>query len=60
MILKVQGPTYFSQNDETAMFEWFGRRRWVGMAAPLYVNARFFASVPVNAATVRVFPTFRE
>lgn len=25
MKLRVQGPTYFSQNDETAMFEWLGR-----------------------------------
>ena len=25
MQIRVQGPTYFSQNDETAMFEWLGR-----------------------------------
>lgn len=25
MQIKVQGPTYLSQNDETAMFEWLGR-----------------------------------
>ncbi|WP_316357692.1 hypothetical protein [Devosia sp.] len=25
MLIRVQGPTYFSQNDETAMFEWLGR-----------------------------------
>ena len=25
MQIRVQGPTYFSENDETAMFEWLGR-----------------------------------
>lgn len=25
MQIRVQGPTYFSQNDETAMFEWLAR-----------------------------------
>lgn len=25
MLIRVQGPTYFSPNDETAMFEWLGR-----------------------------------
>lgn len=25
MQIRVGGPIYFSQNDETAMFEWFGR-----------------------------------
>lgn len=25
MQIRVQGPTYFSQNDEAAMFEWLGR-----------------------------------
>lgn len=25
MLIRVQGPTYFSQNDETAMFDWLGR-----------------------------------
>ncbi|WP_156386036.1 hypothetical protein [Devosia sp. Root685] len=25
MLITVQGPVYFSQNDETAMFEWLGR-----------------------------------
>jgi hypothetical protein len=25
MQIRVEGPTYFSENDETAMFEWLGR-----------------------------------
>lgn len=25
MQIRVQGPTFLSPNDETAMFEWFGR-----------------------------------
>jgi len=25
MLIRVQGPVYFSQNDETAMFEWLDR-----------------------------------
>lgn len=44
MILRVQGPTYFSQNDETAMFEWLGRikvvREVAGEGRDLLINLK--------------------
>lgn len=41
MQVRVQGPTYFSQNDETTMFEWLGRitvvREVTGQARDLII-----------------------
>lgn len=44
MLIRVQGPTYFSQNDETAMFEWLGRitviRNVTGEARDLIIRLK--------------------
>lgn len=44
MIIEVHGPTYFSQNDEIAMFDWLGRikviRGTTGSGRKLVIDLR--------------------